>query len=270
MKIFGKIFTTIVFVLLYAPIAVLIALSFNTSKSTVMFDGFTFQWYEELFTSSNLMGLLFNTLILAIASSVTATVLGTTAALGIIKMKKRTRSVVMSITNIPMSNPEIVTGVSLALLFVFVGTILKIDDVLGFGTLFIAHVTFNLPYVILSVLPKLRGVDKTMVDAALDLGCTPSQAFRKVTLPEILPGIISGFVMAFTYSLDDFVISYFVSGSTFTTLPVEIYNYTKKPMSPTIYALFTVMFIVILLLLVIMNVVNVQRDKKKAALYGRS
>ena len=220
MKVFGKIFTAIIFILLYAPIFVLVALSFNTSKSTVMIDGFTFQWYKELFTNSNLMGLLLNTLILAVASSVVATLLGTTAALGISKMKKRTRNLVMSVTNIPMSNPEIVTGVSLALLFVFIGTWLKIDDVLGFGTLFIAHVTFNLPYVILSVMPKLRSMDRTMIDAALDLGCTPAQAFRKITLPEIMPGVVSGFVMAFTLSLDDFVISYFVSGSTFTTLPV--------------------------------------------------
>ena len=161
MKVFGKIFTAIIFILLYAPIFVLVALSFNTSKSTVMFDGFTFQWYKELFTNSNLMGLLLNTLILAVTSSVVATLLGTTAALGISKMKKRTRNLVMSVTNIPMSNPEIVTGVSLALLFVFIGTWLKIDDVLGFGTLFIAHVTFNLPYVILSVMPKLRGMDRT-------------------------------------------------------------------------------------------------------------
>lgn len=269
MKVFGKIYTAIIFILLYAPIFVLIALSFNASKSTVSFDGFTFQWYRELFTSSNLMGLLLNTLILAVTSSVAATVLGTTAAIGICKMKKRTRRLVMSVTNIPMSNPEIVTGVSLALLFVFVGTMLKIDDVLGFWTLFIAHVTFNLPYVILSVMPKLRGMDKTMIDAALDLGCTPSQAFRKITLPEILPGVISGFVMAFTLSLDDFVISYFVSGSTFTTLPVEIYNYTKKPISPTIYALFTLMFLIILILLIAMNVADIRRDKKKAALYGR-
>ena len=222
MKVFGKIFTAIIFILLYAPIFVLVALSFNTSKSTVMIDGFTFQWYKELFTNSNLMGLLLNTLILAVTSSVVATLLGTTAALGISKMKKRTRNLVMSVTNIPMSNPEIVTGVSLALLFVFIGTWLKIDDVLGFGTLFIAHVTFNLPYVILSVMPKLRSMDRTMIDAALDLGCTPAQAFRKITLPEIMPGVVSGFVMAFTLSLDDFVISYFVSGSTFTTLPVEI------------------------------------------------
>ena len=157
MKVFGKIFTAIIFILLYAPIFVLVALSFNTSKSTVMIDGFTFQWYKELFTNSNLMGLLLNTLILAVASSVVATLLGTTAALGISKMKKRTRNLVMSVTNIPMSNPEIVTGVSLALLFVFIGTWLKIDDVLGFGTLFIAHVTFNLPYVILSVMPKADG-----------------------------------------------------------------------------------------------------------------
>lgn len=262
-SIFGNIYTILIFIFLYAPIFVLIALSFNTSKSTFGFEGFTLNWYKELFTNSNLTSLLLNTLILATVSSIIATILGTMAAIGICKMKKFSRNLVMTVTNIPMSNPEIVTGVSLALLFVFVGSVLKMNDILGFWTLLIAHVTFNLPYVILSVLPKIRQMDRTLTDAAMDLGCTPSQAFFKVTMPEIMPGVISGLVMAFTLSLDDFVISYFVSGSSFTTLPVEIYNYTKKPMSPTIYALFTLMFLAILALLIVMNVMDIKRDKKK-------
>ena len=162
----------------------------------------------------------------------------------------------MTLTNIPMTNPDIVTGVSLALLFAFAGTMMKKNDILGFWTLLIAHITFNLPYVILSVLPKLTQMDPDLEDAALDLGCTPIQAFFKVILHDIMPGVISGFMMAFTMSLDDFVISYFVTGSSFITLPVEIYNYTKKPIHPKIYALFTLMFLAILVLMVAMNLLQ--------------
>jgi spermidine/putrescine transport system permease protein len=175
----------------------------------------------------------------------------------------------MTITNIPMTNPEIVTGVSLALLFAFIGTMLKINNILGFLTLLIAHVTFNLPYVILSVMPKLHQMDPDLREAALDLGCTPIQAFFKVVIHEIMPGIISGALMAFTMSLDDFVISYFVYGATFVTLPVEIYNYTKKPLQPKIYALFTLMFIIILLVMSAMNLLQekdlrLARERRKA------
>ena len=174
----------------------------------------------------------------------------------------------MAVTNIPMTNPEIVTGVSLALLFAFVGRLLRLNDVLGFATLLIAHVTFNLPYVILSVLPKLRQMDPSLTDAALDLGCKPWQAFFKVTIHEIMPGIVSGAMMAFTMSLDDFVISYFVYGPSFVTLPVEIYNYTKKPLPPKIYALFTLLFFAILLLMVGMNLLQA-RDEKRQKARGR-
>ena len=264
MKTFGKIYTGIVFALLYTPILLLMLFSFNSSKNTVHFTGFTTKWYSELFTNGALLTLMRNTLIIAIIASVVATVLGTMAAVGIYRMKKRMQSLVLTVTNIPMTNPDIVTGISLALLFVFIGGIMKQNNILGFWTLLIAHITFGLPYVILSVLPKIRQMDSNLMDAALDLGCTPLKAFFKVMLPEIMPGIFTGFTMVFTLSLDDFVISYFVYGSGFSTLPIEIYNYTKKPMPPTIYALFTVFFAVILVMMILMNVFQARDDRKKA------
>lgn len=263
MKKFNKIFTVLVYIFLYAPILVLIVFSFNSTKSTIDFTGFTLKWYRELFTRPDLLKLLMNTLIIAVIASVVSTVLGTMAAVGISFMKRRSRSMVLTATNIPMTNPDIVTGVSLALLFVFAGTFLRINDVFGFWTLLIAHITFCLPYVILSVLPKIKQMDKNLTDAALDLGCTPTQSFFKIMLPEILPGIISGATMAFTLSLDDFVISYFVYGASFSTLPIEIYSYTKKPMPPTVFVLFTIMFTVIFLLLFFMNMAEYKKSKKK-------
>lgn len=251
---------------------VLMVASFNAGKDVSVFKGFTLYNYKELFLDRTLLPLLGNSIIIALLSSIIATILGTAAAMGIQKLSPRLRSTVMLVTNIPMTNPEIVTGVSLALLFAFVGQLLK-RDVLGFPTLLIAHITFNLPYVILSVMPKLRQMDPALTDAALDLGCRPTQAFFKVTLHEIMPGIISGALMAFTMSLDDFVISYFVYGPSFITLPVEIYNYTKKPLPPKIYALFTLLFFSILMLMVIMNLLQARDEKRQSAKlsarYGR-
>lgn len=263
MKTWAKIFSTLVYIFLYAPILVLIIFSFNESKSTTRFTGFTFHWYSDLFSPGNeLLSLLLNTLIIAVLSSLIATVLGTAAAIGIHSMKKRIRSLVLTISNIPMTNPEIVTGVSLALLFAFIGTILKVSDILGFWTLLIAHITFNLPYVILSVMPKLRQIDPHLGEAAMDLGCKPAQSFFKVVLPQIMPGVFSGLIMAFTLSLDDFIISYFAFGPSFVTLPLAIYNYTKKPMPPSVYSLFTIMFFVILLMMVVMNLIQARDEKK--------
>ena len=235
---------------------VLAIASFNTGKDIAVFEGFTLNQYAELFRDKALITLLSNSVLISILSSLIATVLGTMAAVGLHNARGRLRSAVMTLTNIPMTNPDIVTGVSLALLFAFAGTMMKKNDILGFWTLLIAHITFNLPYVILSVLPKLTQMDPDLEDAALDLGCTPIQAFFKVILHDIMPGVISGFMMAFTMSLDDFVISYFVTGSSFITLPVEIYNYTKKPIHPKIYALFTLMFLAILVLMVAMNLLQ--------------
>ena len=266
MKKTNRILTVLMFIFLYIPMAVLIIASFNTGKDITNFEGFTLQRYTELFHDEHLLRLLGNSLIVSILASFIATVFGTVAAVGIHNLKPKLRKVVMSLTNIPMTNPDIVTGVSLSLLFVFVGTkLLGQRDSLTFWTLLIAHITFNLPYVILNVMPKLQQMDNSLTDAAMDLGCTPLQAFFKVTLHEIMPGIVAGGIMAFTMSLDDFVISYFVSGLDFVTLPVEIYSYTKKPIQPKIYAMFTLLFLLIFVLMVIMNLLQIQSDRSKSA-----
>lgn len=269
MKKFNRVFTIIVFVILYLPMVLLIAASFEEGKTLGLFTKFTFSNYTELFNSNNLFPLLKNSLILAVISSLIATVLGTLTALGIHSMGKRSKRAVIMVTNIPMTNPEIVTGVSLALLFVFFGQLMKINNVLGFWTLLIAHVTFNLPYVILSVMPKLTQMDPNLREAALDLGCTPVKAFFKVTVHELMPGIISGALLAFTMSLDDFIITHYVTGNSFTTLPEFIYTEgNKKQLDPKIYALFTLLFIVILIAMIIMNIFQARDGKRKAAKRG--
>ena len=264
MKHFNRTVTVLVFIFLYVPMIVLAVASFNSGTDIASFKGFTLSQYANLFRDSALLTLLRNSLIVALLSSFLATVFGTMAAVGVHSMKGRLRSAVMTMTNIPMTNPDIVTGVALALLFAFLGTALRRSDMLSFWTLLIAHITFNLPYVILNVMPKLQQMDKDLVEAALDLGCTPMQAFSKVVIHEIMPGVISGALMAFTMSLDDFVISYFVTGSRFITLPVEIYNYVKKPIQPKIYALFTLMFITILILMSLMNLLQAKSDRSRA------
>ena len=264
MKKTNRILTILIFIFLYIPMAVLIVASFNTGKDIAHFESFTLNRYVELFQDEHLLNLLRNSLVVSILATATSTVFGTVAAVGIHNLKPRMRKVVMSLTNIPMTNPDIVTGVSLSLLFVFVGSkMLGQRDALTFGTLLIAHITFNLPYVILNVMPKLQQMDNSLTDAAMDLGCTPLQAFFKVTLHEIMPGIVSGAIMAFTMSLDDFVISYFVSGLDFVTLPVEIYSYTKKPIQPKIYAMFTLLFLLIFVLMVTMNLLQIRADQTK-------
>ena len=261
MKHVNRSITVLVFAFLYIPMIVLGIASFNSGMDIATFKSFTFSQYANLFKDDTLSALLINSLIIAVLSTLISTLLGTMAAVGIHSMNGKLRSLVMTLTDIPMTNPDIVTGVALALLFAFTGTMLKINSILGFWTLLIAHVTFNLPYVILNVMPKLSQMDPDLQEAALDLGCTPFQAFYKVVLHEIMPGVVSGALMAFTMSLDDFVISYFVTGSSFITLPVEIYNYTKKPIQPKIYALFTLMFLVILLLMVTMNLLQARSEK---------
>lgn len=261
MKTLSRLYTTLILVFMYAPIMVLIVFSFNSSNSTSVFEGFSLKWYVELFKDAETLKSLYNTLILAVFSAVISTIIGTAAAVGISYMKKGPiRSIIMTLTNIPMMNADIVTGVSLMLLFVFGAGLLGISGVLGFGTLLIAHVTFNLPYVILSVLPKLKQIDPHLSEAAQDLGCTPLKAFFKVVVPFILPGVISGMMMAFTLSIDDFVISYFASGPEFQTLPLRIYSMTKRRVTPDMYALSTLMFVAILVLLVLIN--TVKDDKR--------
>ena len=271
MKKTNRILTIVMFIFLYIPMAVLIVASFNTGKDIAHFEGFTLQRYVELFQDEHLLQLLRNSLIISVLSTAVATAFGTVAAVGIHNLKPKMRKVVMSLTNIPMTNPDIVTGVSLSLLFVFVGTkMLGQRDALTFWTLLIAHITFNLPYVILNVMPKLQQMDTSLTDAAMDLGCTPLQSFFKVTLHEIMPGIVSGAIMAFTMSLDDFVISYFVTGLDFVTLPVEIYSYTKKPIQPKVYAMFTLLFLLIFVLMVTMNLLQLRSDQTKTMRRSRS
>ena len=252
-KVFSSAYLIVILLFIYLPIGYLVLFSFNEGKSMTNFTGFSLKWYENMFRDRTMLESIYVTLIVAVISSLAATVIGTFAAVGIHSMKPKLRSLVMTATNIPMTNPDIVTGVSLALLFAFVGRLLHTNQVLGFATLLLAHITFNLPYVILSVMPKLSQMDPNLQEAALDLGCTPAQAFFKVVLHEIMPGVLSGALMAFTMSLDDFVISYFVYGPDFVTLPIEIYNFTKKPLPGKIYALFTVLFVFILLVMIIMN-----------------
>ncbi|MBQ9777940.1 MAG: ABC transporter permease [Clostridia bacterium] len=254
MKILSRTYMWLVFALLYAPILVLVVFSFNEGGSLSNYTGFSFRWYGELFRDSVALQSLKNSLLLALGSATIATVIGTFAALGLDRMKSRAvKGAISSVTNIPMMNPDIVTGVSMMLLFVALGGILQLDNVLGRWTMLIAHVTFSLPYVILSILPRFRQFDNTLREAALDLGCTPMRSFFKVELPAILPGVISGFVMGFTLSLDDFVISHFVSSPDFQTLPLYIYNQTAHDVKYSMYALCTLIIVTILVLLLAVN-----------------
>ncbi|MCL2158873.1 MAG: ABC transporter permease [Oscillospiraceae bacterium] len=250
-----------VFLFLYVPIFILIAFSFNSSKSKSVWSGFTLDWYSRLFSNELIIGSLINTLVLALAASVISTVIGTAAAIGIHSMKKTTKAVIMNVTYLPVLNPEIITGVSFMLLFAF------INFEPGFSTLLFAHISFCIPYVILNLMPKLRQLDRYQYEAALDLGCNPYQAFFKVILPEIFPGILSGFLMAFTYSIDDVVISLFVAGPKMQTLPITIYSMTRKQISPEINALSAIMFVVVLLLLLVMNALDIRESAKKEKKY---
>lgn len=263
MKLSAKIYSAIIFIFLFAPIVVLLVFSFNESKSLSVFSGFSWKWYTELFRDRNTLESVKNTLLLAAAATAISTVMGTMAAVGINKLRSKWyRAAMNTVTDIPMTNPDIITGISLMLMFVFVGRLFGASTSLNFFTLLAAHVTFCTPYVILQVLPKLQQMDKALPEAAMDLGCTPMRAFLKVELPEILPGIITGAIMAFTLSLDDFVISYFTAGSGFETLPIRIYGMTKKTVTPKMYALATIIFFVTLALLLISNFVD-NDDRRK-------
>ena len=265
MKWLSKAYIWVIMVFLYAPIGVLIFFSFNQSKSRSNFTGFTLDWYVKLFHNDLIIQSLINTLIVALVSSVIATAIGTVAAVGINSMKRWKKSLIMNITYLPIVNPEIVIGVSFMLLFVMAQGLLSnigMGFEFGYMTLILAHVTFNLPYVILNVMPKLRQMDKYIYEAALDLGCPPVKAFFKVVMPEIMPGILSGFLMAFTYSLDDFVISYFVSGATSQTLPITIYSMTRRKVSPDINAISAIIFVVVLVILLLVNFHGARREKQ--------
>ncbi len=264
MKILSKTYMWAVFALLYAPILILVVFSFNEGGSLSSYTGFSLRWYGEFFRDSVALQSLKNSLFLAISAALLATVIGTFAALGLDRMKNRyLRAAINSTTNIPMMNPDIVTGVSLMLLFVALGGFLGLSSVLGKWTMLIAHTTFCLPYVILSVLPRFRQFDKTLREAALDLGCTPAQSFFKIELPAIIPGIVSGMMMAFTLSLDDFVISHFVSSPDFQTLPLYIYNQTAHDVKYSMYALCTLIIVTILVLLLCVNFAGSIGGKRK-------
>lgn len=263
MKKLSKLYMALVMLFLYAPIFVLIVFSFNTTKSRSVISGFTFDWYIKLFHNELILGSLRNTIIVAVVASVCATILGTAAAIGINNMKKLPKTLTLQATNIPIINPEIVTGVSLMLLFVFFAVRMNFE--MGFVTLIIAHITFDVPYVVLNIMPKFRQMNPNLYEAAQDLGCGPFMAFFKVVLPEIMPGVVSGFLMSFTFSLDDFVVSYFTSGTS-QTLPITIYSMTRRKISPEINALSTIIFLVVVAVLVIKNIIERKNLRKRGAL----
>ena len=254
---FSGMYLTLIFIFLYAPIVTLIVLSFNASKTRAKWGGFTTKWYAALFRNEQIMQALWNTLALAVLSALIATFVGTIACIAMQSMKRTSRTILMGITNIPMLNAEIVTGISLMLLFLSLGA------KFGFGTILLSHITFNIPYVILSVMPRLRQTNVSTYEAAMDLGATPLSAFFKVVLPDLAPGITSGFLLAFTMSLDDFIITYFTRGAGINTLSTLIYSEVRKGIKPTMNALSTVMFVSVLLLLVLMNTLPDMRDKRK-------
>lgn len=246
-EFFENFYLVLVLIFLYAPIAVMMVLSFNSSKSRSQWGGFTFQWYSQMFESSAIMDALYNTLLIAFLSALIATILGTAAAIGVNSMKKLPKTIFMGLNNIPMLNSDIVTGISLMLMFIAFGVSL------GFKTILLAHITFNVPYVMLSVLPKLKQTSKYTYEAAMDLGAGPVEAFFKVVFPDILPGVLSGFLMAFTMSLDDFIITHFTRGAGINTLSTLIYSEVRRGIKPSMYALSTVIFVTVLLLLLITN-----------------
>ena len=246
-KSLQKLYLALIFIILYAPIVTLIVLSFNQSKTRSKWGGFTLKWYKELFQNEQIMSAFYTTLIIAFLSAAAATVIGTAAAIAIQGMKNRWRTLYMGVTYIPMMNAEIVMGVSLMLLFI------ACRMTLGFGTILIAHITFNIPYVILSVAPKLKQTNRHVYEAALDLGASPLNAFFKVVFPDIVPGVLSGFMLAFTMSLDDFVITHFTKGPGIDTLSTKIYTEVRKGIKPEIYALSTIMFVTVLVLLILIN-----------------
>ncbi len=251
-----KIYIALIFIFLYAPIATLIVLSFNASRTRAKWGGFTLKWYGELFQNEEIMQALFNTLFIALVASVVATIIGTIACISIMNLKRRSRTIVMGITNIPMLNADIVTGISLMLLFISMG--LRF----GMGTILLSHITFCIPYVILSVMPRMKQLNPHTYEAALDLGAGPVYGFFKVVFPDILPGVLSGFLMAFTMSLDDFIITHFTKGAGVDTLSTKIYTEVKKGIKPEMYALSTIIFVTVLVLLFLVNKAPSEKNKK--------
>ena len=287
-RVGGRLLIGLVFLFLYAPILLLVVFSFNAGGSNVVWEGFSLRWYQELFQDRRMMTAVYNTLLVSVLATVISTAVGTITSVGLYGMKKRWREPILSVNNIPIMNADIVTGVSLCIFFVaaiagwndivvggwngfvtfleetFRRTLPRMSEVeMGFATLLLAHLSFDIPYVILNVLPKLRQMDSSLVDAAQDLGCTWPQAFWKVVVPEIKPGIVSGALIAFTMSIDDFVISYFTAGST-STLSIEIYSMVRRRVSPELNAVSTLLFVTVLVLLLIINVREARLEKRSA------
>ncbi|MGN0373680.1 MAG: ABC transporter permease [Enterocloster sp.] len=256
-KIISDFYMVLILIFLYAPILTMMVLSFNKSKSRTQWGGFTLEWYTQMFDSRAIMSALTTTLLIAFASALIATIIGTAAAIAIQSMHPLPKTVVMGITNIPMLNADIVTGISLMLAFIAFGISL------GFKTVLISHITFNIPYVILSVMPKLKQTDKYTYEAALDLGASPVKAFFKVVFPDIMPGVLSGFLLAFTMSLDDFIITHFTKGAGINTLSTLIYSEVRRGIRPSMYALSTVIFLTVLILLIFVNFRSVKAPADK-------
>ena len=256
-NILQKIYIALIFIFLYAPIVTLIVLSFNGSRTRAKWGGFTLKWYSALFQNRDIIQALFNTLLIALIASIVSTIIGTIACIAIMSLKKKSRAIVMGITNIPMINAEIVTGISLMLLFISLG--LRF----GLGTILLSHITFCIPYVILSVMPRMQQMNPYTYEAALDLGAGPVYGFFKVVFPDILPGVLSGFLMAFTMSLDDFIITHFTKGAGVDTLSTKIYTEVKKGIKPEMYALSTLIFITVLILLLLVNRAPAEKKQKE-------
>lgn len=255
-KIIKNAYLSFILLFTYVPILVMVVLSFNSSKSRVNFTGFSLKWYQQMFSDRNIVSALQNTILIALLSSTIAVVIGTMAAVSISNMSRRKRTIYMSITNIPMLNADVVTGISLMLCFIVLGKAIPFFSSLSFKTVLISHITFNLPYVILSVLPKLKGASQLEYQAARDLGATSSQAFFKVVLPEIMPGVVSGFMLAITMSLDDFIITHFTRGAGINTISTLVYAQVKRGLNPSLYALSTIMFLIVLIVLLVTNFVS--------------
>ena len=255
MQTVKKIYVSLIFLFLYAPIGTLIVLSFNASKTRSKSGGFTMQWYASLLQDEVILDALTTTLLIAFLSALIASVIGTIAAVAMNGMKRRTRTLLIGVTNIPMLNADIVTGISLMLLFISIG--LRF----GFGTILLSHITFNIPYVILCIMPRMKQLNPSVYEAALDLGASHITAFFKVMLPDLMPGILSGFLMAFTMSLDDFIITHFTKGAGIDTLSTKIYTEVKKGIKPEMYALSTIIFVTVLILLFLVNKTPDKKEK---------
>ena len=258
--IFSKLYMALILIFLYAPIAVMIFASFNKGN-TIVWKGFSLKWYGELFKDRTIMGALGNTLIIAVLASLFATILGTAAAIGINNFKGKKRAVIQNVSNIPIISPDIVMGVSLMLLFTFLGVIFNFE--MGFVTVLISHICFCVPFVVLNVIPRIRRMDQSLYDAALDLGCNQWQAFFKVIIHELMPGIVSGFLMSFTYSLDDFIITHFTQGAKFQNLSTEIYAMLRRKIPPTINALSALLFVAIIVIMIIINLRDRHEEKMR-------